>query len=365
MSPASTQHLQVFSQSLNRVTGRSLTQLAPIDTTPFRFNPSSPSPVMRSASVVHAQTPPIHVNPSSQSTSTPPPKTLLSSSTFQGLFNKSETSVNLPTPSAPECSASFSSGYLTSTREPEVPDFDRAESHARSTTRPSVISTTGSPQPTSASDVTSELAAMLIPGFPTTLASIEAVTILNSVVMKRVTTASATPEKKLPPFRPGTSSVLSAFRSEVKPVWVSHQLVLTSFKMDESSPHTSPDLAEFGGDLRAKPAPSRSQTFAHLHLFAISPPQSRTPPRPSTSGSMSFFVAGRRPGTAQSLMNEAAAKIEVDRRALGPETFAGVWDEDSGDTKRKFVLKIVFEQGNLDEKSWLCSMPNAWVVPIK
>ncbi len=199
-----------------------------------------------------------------------------------------------------------------------------------------------------------------MPDFPTTLSSIEAISILNSVVMKKIYAVSATPEKRSP-FRPSTAGSISAFGSpKIKPIWVSHQLILTSIKINESTPQHSPDLNEFSADPHPVGGENRTQTFAHLHLFALPPAQTRTPPRPSTGG-MPGSGFRRRPVTAQGLMSEAAASVEVERRALGPKSTAGVYEDDSGMAKRRNVLQIAFGRGKSDEQMWLCDMPNASV----
>lgn len=194
-----------------------------------------------------------------------------------------------------------------------------------------------------------QLSNLLIPPFPTTEAALDTTTILTATVMRRMPVAHPSPDRRGKAFRPGTgSSIATSFGAPRKAIWQTHQLVLTSFRVNEASPQTSPDPNRTEGE-RAHHRQASTQTIAHLHLFAYNNPPKATPPRPGSSAA----AGKKRLGSL-----EGAVKVEVDRQVIGPTTIAGVWetsDEAESDTLgRKWILRVRLSE---DQEEWLCDMP--------
>ena len=231
---------------------------------------------------------------------------------------------------------------------------------ARSTySRPSFISINNSSQYRSSAVGSFDLVHFLLPSFPTTVSALESTTILSTTVMRRIpitSFGSVGTEKRSLNFRPTTPGSAAKGKS----FWQTHQLVLTSFRINDATPLPSPNpltpltSTTNSSDLRRN---SDSQTIAHLHLFAVpAPPQKSGNSRPGSPANMPFpssSMSKRRPGTADSVVTN---KVEVDRQVIGEGTVVGVWEStDAADGGRKWVLRVKFERR---EEEWLCDMPN-------
>lgn len=182
----------------------------------------------------------------------------------------------------------------------------------------------------------------LLPSFPTAEIAIEGITILTATVFRRVPGSGSITEKRL---KPGTaSSTASTFGASKKPVWQSHQLVLTAFRINDSTPRPTPNLN--AGERQRQP--SETRTVAHLHLFGQ--PQQKPTSRP-TSVSMG---TARKPITAV----EGIPRVELERQEITAGTSAGVWENDDAESGsavgRKWVLRVGFEG---EPEEWLCDMP--------
>jgi hypothetical protein len=182
----------------------------------------------------------------------------------------------------------------------------------------------------------------LLPNFPSTEIAIEGITILTATVFRRTPGSNGPSDKR---FRPGTAnSTISTFGALKKPVWQSHQLVLTAFRINDSTPRPTPNLNE-GGRQRQ---PSETRTVAHLHLFGQ--PHQKPSSRPT---SVSVGIA-RKPTSVV----EGIPRIELERQKITAGTTAGVWEHDDAEAGaavgRKWVLRVGFEG---EPEEWLCDMP--------
>lgn len=193
-----------------------------------------------------------------------------------------------------------------------------------------------------------KLSDLLLPPFPTSESVLETITILSANVMRRMPTSQSSPDKRSKSLRPGTaSSIATSFGSAPrKAMWQTHQLVLTSFRINETSPYTSPNPALEVGSSNHRRQTS-TQTIAHLHLFAYNT-ASKSSSRPGSA-----TTNKKRLGSL-----EGAVKVEVDRQVISAITTAGVWessDEAEADTLgRKWILRVRFGE---DQEEWLCDMP--------
>lgn len=182
----------------------------------------------------------------------------------------------------------------------------------------------------------------LLPNFPTAEIAIEGITILAATVFRRMPGSSCAAEQRL---RPGTaSSTTSTFSGPRRSVWQSHQLVLTAFRVNDSTPRPTPNPDGTG----RRRQPSETRTVAHLHLFGQ--PQQKATSRPTSIG----VGMARKPTTVV----EGIPRIELERQEITAATTAGVWehgDADAGSAVgRKWVLQVGFEG---EPEEWLCDMP--------
>jgi hypothetical protein len=228
-------------------------------------------------------------------------------------------------------------------------------------------------------DLASNLISAILPPFPTTTASLESITLLSTTCMRRPTLATpgSTPEKSgslrglAGLSRPSTSSnLLSSFGVGSKVIWTSHQIIITSFKVNEPSPENGPHLSfsSSSRDTTEKDDPDPTRTIAHLHLFSLplAIPGKGSPSRPGTA---SLFGSGgqkNRPGTSPAValgMMGEVGKVEVDRRLITLETTAGIWDGSQDGSKegkekdwagRNWVMRVGFGV----EREWFCDMPS-------
>lgn len=183
--------------------------------------------------------------------------------------------------------------------------------------------------PSSATSKTDKMLSLLLPSYPTTEAALEGVTILSATVMRRMpVNVSSSAFSRLGNAGPGHSP------SRSKGSWQTHQLVLTSLRLDTRVSSSSQE------------DPSGTQTIAFLHLFGNA---SRFPPQPGSAG----LTHNNRAPT------EALPKVEVERVAIGPATMAGVWENDDTaemerSSGRRWVLRVRFSE---EQEEWLCDMP--------
>ncbi|WVW79888.1 hypothetical protein I302_101858 [Kwoniella bestiolae CBS 10118] len=221
-----------------------------------------------------------------------------------------------------------------------------------------------------------EIVSVLLPSFPSSISALSSIQILQATVIRR-TVPSTTynggmPDKEKSSSIRSLTSVLSssnnANSSTTKPIWITQQLVLTSFKVGESTPQSTPDPNEYL-------SPSRSRTIAHLHLFSV-PGSSSAGRSPNHKGPIGLGIGGgssqtfgRRPSLPSNAMNE---EVELERKVISKDSTAGVWNHDEGG--RKFVMRIGFGTEDLDqqeaENEWVVEMRNAdqlqeWIRQIK
>jgi hypothetical protein len=120
---------------------------------------------------------------------------------------------------------------------------------------------------------------------------------------------------------------------------------------------------------KSKDVADPTRTIAHLHLFstAATTGDKSSPVRPTT-GSIGLGGKKSRPGTSPGLgMMVESEKVEADRKLIGEDTTAGIWDgseDEARDGKegkekdlagRKWVLRIGFGT----EGEWFCDMPSS------
>ncbi|KAL7419895.1 hypothetical protein Q5752_005811 [Cryptotrichosporon argae] len=173
------------------------------------------------------------------------------------------------------------------------------------------------------------LASAILPAYPAGLAALESIQVLYAAVEKRVESrvAGATP----------SNSPRSIFR--VAPKWTPTTLVFTRFKL-------SLDDADVDGDSLLDDG---ERTVAHLHVFA---------PAPSTGS----------PASKKKSSLAGEDRVEVERRAVGRCTTAGVWNE--AVDNRGSVLRVGFGDDKPGASDWLVQMRDGsqlheWIRQIK
>ena len=193
----------------------------------------------------------------------------------------------------------------------------------------------------------------LLPAFPASPSGIDSTTILSNMVMRRlngaISSSNGRPGSGSSSGRPGTGS--SSGSQNKKPIWQSHQLVLTSFRLNESTRNSRVEGSEVGSAsaIDALASSSQCRTIAHLHLFAQS----------------SLKAKSSSPATIRAWLTSPES-TEVERRAIDQQTTAGVWDNgqdgvaeskrETPEKGRRYVMRIRWEM----EDEWLCDMPNRW-----
>ncbi|WVR04175.1 hypothetical protein IAU60_001175 [Kwoniella sp. DSM 27419] len=228
----------------------------------------------------------------------------------------------------------------------------RPKLSSRSTT---TLHTAASPNSPSVVDFTS----VLLPSFPASLSALASIQILSATVIRRVVNQ---PEREKNSSIRNLTSVLATNNnglgtgvnpsgtSAKRPLWITQQLVLTSFKVGGGTPQSSPNSSEVDD------ASATSRTIAHLHLFNVpgtEPISSSARSSPSKGSVIGLGIgsvpsAPRRAGTPQDM--------EVERQVLTEDAIATSWDSEEG--KRKYVLRVVF--GKVPEQGeWVVEMRNA------
>ncbi|ODO04903.1 hypothetical protein I350_05513 [Cryptococcus amylolentus CBS 6273] len=226
---------------------------------------------------------------------------------------------------------------------PEAPDAGVQNGHAKS--RP----TLDIPSP-----VDSGLYSVLLPPYPTSLPSLENVSILSATVIRRE--VSSVPEKQRSTSLSSLAGGMGGGNNGAKKlVWTSRQMVLTSFKVGGNTPSASPkDEYPSEGDAPVK-------TIANLHIFSLplNTPSSAASPLRSRNRSDS---SSSPPGSSH--------QTELERMTLKGESTAGFWEDAGGE--RKHVLRIGFgyEARNRDGVEWIVEMRSAeqlreWINQIK
>ncbi|WVQ94706.1 hypothetical protein IAU59_001786 [Kwoniella sp. CBS 9459] len=271
---------------------------------------------------------------------------------------------------------------------PTVEDQDPLETAVRSPhqekmMRPNLVSrSTNSslglplPPPSPLSAGLSDITSVLLPTFPASISSLSSIQILSATVIRRIfiTGANGMPDKERGGSIKSLASVLSGGNNGYnagpppsrKPMWITQQLVLTSFKVGGSTPQATPDPSEYSE------RGASSRTISHLHLFNIpggsSSPSTKSPSKSSPIGlgigpgsSQSF---GRRP----SLTSAGAEEGEIERQMITGDCTAGVWEDEEG--KRKCVMRISFGREAEGEGEWVVEMRNGeqlqeWIRQIK
>ncbi|OCF78181.1 hypothetical protein I204_00118 [Kwoniella mangroviensis CBS 8886] len=276
--------------------------------------------------------------------------------------------------------STFRSSISTSSKRPSISSFarrasavlhkfpivDESYTAANGKERSDLVSrsTTSSLAIPSSPMLSSDIVSVLLPSFPSSLSALSSIQILQATVIRQTIPSSnnhngsGMPDKEKSNSIRSLTSVLSSSNNgnssnSNKPIWITQQLVLTSFKVGGSTPQSTPDPNEYL-------SPSRSRTVAHLHLFSVPGTSS------STGGSSQTF--GRRPSLPSNAMNE---EVELERRIVSKESTAGVWNHD--ENGRKFVMRLGFEnetdQSQADNE-WIVEMRNAdqlqeWIRQIK
>nr|XP_019012314.1 uncharacterized protein I206_03161 [Kwoniella pini CBS 10737]OCF51095.1 hypothetical protein I206_03161 [Kwoniella pini CBS 10737] len=202
--------------------------------------------------------------------------------------------------------------------------------------------------------ISSHIFSVLLPSFPATISALSSIQILQATVIRKILPISGMPDKEKSTSLKSLTSVLSSSnggsgnQSTRKPIWITQQLVLTSFKIGGSTPTSTPEPDEYLSK------PSTSRTIAHLHLFSI----------PGGSSQSGF---SRRPSLPSNAMSE---ENELERRIISHDCTAGVCNED--ENGRKFVMRIGFGESQQDENEneWIVEMRNAdqtqeWIRQIK
>ncbi|WVO24293.1 uncharacterized protein IAS62_005657 [Cryptococcus decagattii] len=201
------------------------------------------------------------------------------------------------------------------------------------------------------------LTSILLPSFPATPSSLENIQILSTTVIRRTRSSSVEKERSssLRNLAGGLGNGSSS--SSKRPIWVSQQMVLTSFKVGGNTPVGSLN-PEATSIIPSESGTDGAKTTAHLHIFSIP----TVTPRSSFKSSTSPI----KPSPPQ-------PQVELERMMLKADSTAGFWEEDSGE--RKFVMRIGFGYGKGEEKEgegveWIVEMRNAeqlreWIQQIK
>lgn len=190
------------------------------------------------------------------------------------------------------------------------------------------------------------LTSILLPSFPTTASSLENIQILSATVIRRTDSSSIEKERSssLRNLAGGLGNGSSP--SSKRPVWISQQMILTSFKIGGNTPVGSPN-PEAAHVITSESETDAAKTTAHLHLFSIP----TTTPRSSLKSSTSPI----KPSPPQ-------PQVELERMMLKADSTAGFWEETNGE--RKFVMRIGFGYGKGEEREgegveWIVEMRNA------
>ncbi|WVQ77417.1 hypothetical protein IAR50_007103 [Cryptococcus sp. DSM 104548] len=204
------------------------------------------------------------------------------------------------------------------------------------------------------------LYSVLLPPYPTSLPSLENVSILSATVIRRE--YSSLPERQKNTSLSSLAGGMSGSNGGAKRLlWTSRQMVLTSFKVGGNTPSASPKNEYPTQD------GAQVKTIANLHIFSIplqSPtPTSATSPLRSRSRSGSNSTSSSPPGSSH--------QVELERKVLGGNTTAGFWEDAGAGGERKYVLRIGFGEGRgRDGGEWIVEMRSAeqlsdWINQIK
>ncbi|WVF66911.1 hypothetical protein IAT40_001654 [Kwoniella sp. CBS 6097] len=269
---------------------------------------------------------------------------------------------------------------------PIVDDQNSLETEAKvpreKIVRPGLVSrsTTSSlglplPPPSPLSAGLGDITSVLLPTFPASIASLSSIQILSATVIRRVfiTGSSGIPENQRGGSIKSLASVLSgghnthnaAPTASPRPMWITQQLVLTSFKVGGSTPQATPDPNEYSE------RGSSTRTIAHLHMFNVPGSSNPTTKSPSKSSPIGLGIG---PGSSQSfgrrpsLTSGGAEEGEIERQMIRGDCTAGVWEDDEG--KRKCVMRISFGREAEGEGEWVVEMRNGeqlqeWIRQIK
>ncbi|AFR98881.1 hypothetical protein C343_06872 [Cryptococcus neoformans C23] len=200
------------------------------------------------------------------------------------------------------------------------------------------------------------LTSIILPSFPTSPSSLENIQILSATVIRR-THSSSIGKEKSSSLRNLAGGLANGSSPSKKPVWVSQQMILTSFKIGGNTPVGSPN-PEAAPVITSESGTDVTKTTAHLHLFSI--------PTTSPRSSLKSSTSPVKPSPPQ-------PQVELERMMLKADSTAGFWEEASGE--RKFVMRIGFGYGEGEEKEgegveWIVEMRNAeqlreWIQQIK
>lgn len=190
------------------------------------------------------------------------------------------------------------------------------------------------------------LTSILLPSFPATPSSLQNIQILSTTVI-RCTRSSSVEKERSSSLRNLAGGLGNGSSSSSKrPIWVSQQMVLTSFKVGGNTPVGSPN-PEATPVIPSESGTDGAKTTAHLHIFSI--------PTVTPRSSLKSSTSPIKPSPPQ-------PQVELERMMLKADSTAGFWEEDSGE--RKFVMRIGFGYGKGEEKEgegveWIVEMRNA------
>lgn len=189
------------------------------------------------------------------------------------------------------------------------------------------------------------LTSILLPSFPATPSSLENIQILSTTVIRR-TRSSSVEKERSSSLRNLAGGLGNGSPSSKRPIWVSQQMVLTSFKIGGNTPVGSPN-PEATPVIPSESGTDGAKTTAHLHIFSI--------PTVTPRSSLKSSTSPIKPSPPQ-------PQVELERMMLKADSTAGFWEEDSGE--RKFVMRIGFGYGKGEEKEgegveWIVEMRNA------
>ncbi|WRT65349.1 uncharacterized protein IL334_002292 [Kwoniella shivajii] len=238
-------------------------------------------------------------------------------------------------------------------------------------TRPNIVtrSTTSSLAIPNSPMISSDIVSVLLPTFPASLTALSSIQILQATVIRRTFTNPQTnggmPDREKSSSIRSLTNALSSnthnYHSIRKPMWITQQLVLTSFKVGGSSPQSTPDPSQ------THSPGSSSKTIAHLHLFSVPGSSNKSPAKPIGLGIGSSQSFGRRPSLPSGAMGD---ETELERKNIKSDSTAGVWNGD--ESGRKFVMRVGFSSDAHaeEEGEWIVEMRNAdqlqeWIRQIK
>nr|KIR44164.1 hypothetical protein I312_06631 [Cryptococcus bacillisporus CA1280] len=189
------------------------------------------------------------------------------------------------------------------------------------------------------------LTSILLPSFPATPSSLENIQILSTTVIRR-TRSSSVEKERSSSLRNLAGGLGNGSPSSKRPIWVSQQMVLTSFKIGGNTPVGSPN-PEATPVIPSESGTDGAKTTAHLHIFSI--------PTVTPRSSLKSSTSPIKPSPPQ-------PQVELERMMLKADSTAGFWEEDSGE--RKFVMRIGFGYGKGEKKEgegmeWIVEMRNA------